>query len=106
MRPGDRSFIAVPLSPGAYALLGRKSPLWDIYPTLPRSQTFEQAEIERIKAANPGFAVVFDYPLDSRDELRFHNTHPLIDTYIRDHFDALTGYRQDPAYHLYKSRSP
>ena len=104
--PGDRSFIAVPLQPGAYATLGRKAPLWDIYPSLPRSSAFEQAEIARIKAANPGFALVFDYPLDGRDALRFRNTHPLTDAYIRDNFDAVTGYQLDPAYQLYKSRGP
>jgi hypothetical protein len=104
--PGDRAFIAAPFWPGAYATLERKSPMWEIYALFPRGEAFEQAEIERIRAADPGFAIVLDLPLDGRDELRFHNTHPTIDQYIRDHFDPVTGYSQNPAYQLYRSRKP
>ena len=102
--PGGRSFIAAPSWPGAYAVLGRKSPTWEIYPLYPSSEAFQQAEIEKIKAANPGFAVIFDRPLDGRAELRFRNTHPIIERYIRDYFEPLTGYAQLPAYQVYRSR--
>jgi len=98
-----RSFIATPYWPGAYALLERKSPMWEIYALFPRSQSFEQAEIERIKAADPGFALVFDFPLDGRDELRFKNTHPLIHQYILDHFEKITA-SPNPAYQIYKAK--
>lgn len=100
----DRTFIAAPLWPGAYAALGRKAPMWEIFPLFPRSENFERAEIERMKAADPAFAIVLDVPLDGRDELRFRNTHPLTDQYIRNQFQPLTGYTQNPAYQLYKSK--
>jgi hypothetical protein len=102
--PGDRSFIATPFWPGAYAVLERKSPMWEIYPLLPHSPDFEQAEIERVKAANPGFAMVIDIALDNRDELRFKNTHPLFYQYLLDNFDLLDAYTKNPAYQVYKSR--
>jgi hypothetical protein len=102
--PGDRSFIAAPFWPGAYAALTRKSPMWEIYALFPRSEAFERAELERIKAADPGFAVILDFPLDGRDALRFRDTHPMIDRYVRNHFEQLNGYTQNPAYHLYRSR--
>lgn len=101
--PEGRSFIATPFWPGAYALLERKSPMWEIYALLPRSQAFEQAEIERIKIAKPGFALVFDLPLDGRDELRFRNTHPLIHQYILDNFERLPD-SPHPAYQIYKAK--
>jgi hypothetical protein len=85
--PNGQSFIVAPFWPGAYALLGRKSPMWEIYPLWPRSQAFEQVEIERLKKAKPGFALIFDFPLDGRDELRYRNTHPLIHQYILDNFE-------------------
>ena len=101
--PDGQSFIATPFWPGAYALLERKSPMWEIYALFPRSQTFEQAEIERIKSAKPGFALILDLPLDRRDDLRFRNTHPMIHQYIRDHFERLPD-SPSPAYQIYKSK--
>jgi len=101
--PNGRSFIAAPFWPGAYALLERKSPMWEIYPILPRSSAFEKREIEHIKAARPAFVLIFDFPLDGRDELRFKNTHPLIHQYILSSFDPLP-ISQNPMYQIYKAR--
>ncbi|MCX5871523.1 MAG: hypothetical protein NTY00_13055 [Deltaproteobacteria bacterium] len=97
--PDGQSFVAWP---GAYALLERKSPIWEIYVLFPRSQAFEKAEIERIKTARPGFVLV-DLPLDGHDELRFQNTHPLIHQYILDNFEPLP-ISSNPAYQIYKAK--
>lgn len=99
-----RNFIVMPYWPGAYAVMRQKSPMWGIYLLLPRDEAFEQAEIKRIKTANPGFALVINTALDGREELRFSNTHPLIERYIREHFERLDGYTPDPAYQLYVNR--
>ncbi len=103
--PDGRSFIATPFWPGAYALLGKKSPMWEIYPLFPRNEGFQQEEIERIKIANPGFILVYDWPLDGREELRFRNTHSLIHRYIVDNFELLPD-SPNPAYQIYKPRKP
>ena len=100
--PGNRSFIVAPYFPGAYALLHKKSPMWDIYPILPRSGSFQEREIQRIKKANPGFDLIIDNALDGRDELRFSKTHSVIDQYIRDNFDRVPS--PDPVFKIYKSR--
>lgn len=99
-----QSFIATPFWPGAYSLFERKSPMWEIYALFSRSQSFELAEVERIKAAKPGFALVFDHPLDGRDELRFQNTHPLIHQYILDNFERLPD-SPNPEYKIYKAKT-
>jgi hypothetical protein len=101
--PNGQSFIATPFWPGAYALLERRSPMWEIYALFPRPKSFEQKELERIRAAAPRFALVFDAPLDGREELRFRNTHPLINQYILNNFDLLPD-SPDPAYHIYKAK--
>jgi len=85
--PSGESFIAAPFWPGAYALLERKSPMWAVYALWPRDAAFQKREIDRIKASQPAFALIFDIPLDGRDELRFANTHPIIYQYIVDNFD-------------------
>lgn len=102
--PNGQGFIATPFWPGAYPLLARRSPMWEIYALFPRSDAFERKEIERIKASKPGFAFVFDFPLDGREELRFRNTHPLIHQYILDNFDQVPS-TPNSAYQIYKARS-
>lgn len=80
------SFLAVPFWPGSYALLDRRSPTWEIYPLVRRSESFEREEVERLKGAAPAFVLIRDLALDGRDELRFRNTHPLLDRYLGTHF--------------------
>lgn len=101
--PNGRTFLAVPFWPGAYALLERPSPMWEIYALFPRSSDFEKKEIDRIRAANPGFVVVMDFPLDGREELRFKRTHPLIHGYILNHFDSVQ-HAGGPGYQIYAAR--
>ena len=101
--PNGQSFIAAPFWPGAYALLDRKSPNWEIYTAWTRPASFEKKEIERIEAARPGFAIVLDIPLDGRDELRFKNTHPLLNQYIGEHFERIPN-SPTPSYLLYKAK--
>ncbi len=101
--PNGQAFIAAPFWPGAYALLERRSPMWEIYALFPRPEAFEKKEIERIKVSKPRFAFIFDFPLDGRDELRFKNTHPLIHQYILNNFEPLPS-SHNPAYQIYKAR--
>lgn len=102
--PGDQAFIVAPFWPGAYAALGRKSPMWEIFALSPRSPAFQRAEVERIEAARPGFVLINDAPLDGREESRFARTHPIVDQYIRDHFERLDGYMPNPTFRLYRGR--
>lgn len=87
--PDGRNFVATPLWPGAYALLERKSPTWEIYGLFSRPPAFEEGEIARIEAAAPGFALVYDLALDGDEQLRFKNSHPLTYRYFADNFQRV-----------------
>jgi hypothetical protein len=103
--PNGRSFVATPLWPGAYALLKRKSPMWEIYALFPRGDEFQRQEIERIKAAKPGLVLILDVAVDGRDDLRFRNTHALIERFVRDNFDSMTIVNWPPqVFQFYRSR--
>jgi hypothetical protein len=93
----NRSFLATPFWPGAYAVLQRKSPVWEIYALFPRSAAFQEQEITRIKAADPGFVVIMDITIDGREELRYKNSHPLIERFIRDNFTPVSDLKA-PSY--------
>jgi hypothetical protein len=87
--PDGRNFVATPLWPGAYALLERKSPTWEIYGLFSRPPAFEEGEIARIEAAAPGFALVYDLALDGDEQLRFKNSHPLTYRYFAENFQRV-----------------
>lgn len=100
--PGGRSFVVVPYWPGAYALTRCKAPMYDVYPLFKRTEEFQRQEIDRIRQSDPGFAVVMDFALDQMETRRFRNTNPLIEEYIRAHFERVDGF---PAvYQVYRAR--
>jgi len=104
--PEGRSFLALPAYTTSYSIWKRKAPLYEMYTQGPRSEAFQKKEIERIKKADPGFAVVTDAPVFGRDDLRYSRAHPLIYKYIVDHFELIPRhvYTDDPAYSLYKAK--
>ena len=102
--PNGQSFMVTPFWPGAYALLERRSPVWEIYALLPRPEAFEREEIERMKASGLGFVFIFDMALDGREELRFRNTHPLMYQFVQNNFERISNL-QNPAYQIYKART-
>ncbi|WP_157956555.1 hypothetical protein [Dyella sp. C11] len=104
LAPAGRNLFVAPLMPGAYAVLGARSPTMESYTAWKRSQNFQQQELDRLKAANPGFLMIMDVPLDGRDELRYQNTHPLMDQYIKNNYEELSGYTNDPTYHIYRGK--
>lgn len=84
--PNVRLFFVTPLWPGVYSAFDRKAPVWEIYALFPRSDAFQQAEIERLRRNNPGFAVIIRFELDGKTDTYFEYTNPLIYKYVRSHF--------------------
>jgi len=84
-----QTFLVMPSWPGMYPIFKRKAPVWAVYALFPRSASFEEAEIARMDAAAPTFAVIYDHAQDGRDELRYRNTHPLLTEYINEHYDEI-----------------
>lgn len=99
-----RPFIAAPFWPGAYAVLKRKAPVWEIYALFPRSAEFQLAEIERIQKTDPGFVLILDISIDGNEQTRFRNSHSLVFEYLDSHFVSVGPYKGNPAYLVYRHR--
>lgn len=76
--------VFMPYWPGAYAVLGVKAPVWEIFALVPRSEEFQRAEIDRLAGADIGFALVSDTLLDGKPERNFGATHPILYDYLRN----------------------
>ena len=86
--PTGGTLLAAPVWPGAYALLGVKSPLWEIYPLFPRGDDFQNREIARLQRMRPTLVLINDIAVDGRDDLRYVHTHARVWNYVN------TNYRQ------------
>ncbi|AXK73108.1 hypothetical protein DWG18_13020 [Lysobacter sp. TY2-98] len=82
IKPAGRSFLAVPYWPGAYALMRQRSPMWEIYALVPRSEDEQMKEIVRIQRSNSDVAFLHGGALDGDPNQTFSKTHPLIAQYL------------------------
>ena len=80
------ALLIAPYSPTLYAVLKRRSPIWEIYLDLPETQKRQREMIEDLEAARVNNVILIDDALDGRDDLRFRNTHPLVWQYIMKEF--------------------
>lgn len=88
--PNEELLIA-PHWPTMYALIGRQSPLWQIYFLFPELPGKEKAMIDDLNAHNVRWVILGDIALDGRDELRLRNTHPLMWKYFQEEFRVVNG---------------
>lgn len=99
--PKGGAILSVPAWPGSYALLGMRSPIYEIYPLLPRSSMFQQDEIARLEKAKPALVLFNDVPIDGRSDLRYGATHPLLVDYIDSHYRLLPYAANEPSLKVY-----
>ncbi len=91
MAPTNQAIFIAPHWPGFYAILNKKSPVWQIYFLVPASIEKQENMILQMKSANTEVAIIGDVPLDGRDDLRFKNTHPLLWSYINKNYSPVSG---------------
>jgi hypothetical protein len=86
--PNEPLFIA-PHMPGLYPLLGRPSPVWDIYPIWPAEGAGDERMLSELIGHDVRWALVDDYVLDGRAELGFEFTHPKSAAYLASAFERI-----------------
>lgn len=102
--PQGQAFLSSPYWLGAYAIFGRKAPIYDIYPLFPRSPKFEEAETQRVRAAGTKLVVLDNSALDGLNERRYRSLHPLIYHYIVKNFERVRDPKFPPELEVYVAR--
>lgn len=100
IQPGG-TLLSIPVWPGAYALLGLKSPVYEIYALFPRSDVFQNREIARLQTTRPSLVLFNDIAVDGRDDLRYAKTHPRILDYIAGHYRQISSPPAEPQLKVY-----
>lgn len=105
LKSDDALFVA-PYWPMAYALLRKRSPIWEIYLLFPRTEAFQREEIADLERQRVKFAIYADIPLDGRDDLRMSVQQPLLYQYLVDNYVLLNGPALPVPYRLYRRATP
>jgi hypothetical protein len=101
--PDDVLFIA-PYYPGLYPLLGKRSPVWEIYFLWPADAERQQAIIASLESEGVRWALLFGGALEDRPELHFANSHQQVWRYLQSRFEPVRDSRPRPGYRLLRRR--
>ncbi len=96
--------MAAPHLPGAYALLGRKAPVWQTYFFFPETEERQKDMIGNMDGKSVRWVILGSGTIDGREDLRFRNTHPLVWRHIMDAFEPVQGETLPGGYQLYRRR--
>lgn len=97
----DDDLAFVPYWPGAYAVLRKTSPIWEIYGVVARSEEFQRRELALLRRNDPRAILIWNYSLDSREDLQYRQTHGLIYEFIRANFEQDKDVVKGLPYELY-----
>jgi hypothetical protein len=97
----NEAFLAEPDMAGLYAALRAKSPTWEIYALFKRNESFQLAEVERVKRANPKLVLWHDSAVDDIESRRFSTSHPLLVRYIQSNYYQVPPRFEDPSLKLF-----
>lgn len=72
-----------------YPLFARRPAVYDIFCVYPATDEEQTAMINQVIKEGPRFALISNRAIDSRNELRFSNTHPKVWAYLHREFTVL-----------------
>jgi hypothetical protein len=80
---------SVPVLVTLYPLLDRRPAVYDIFCVYPATREEQEAMIKELSATRPPLALIWNVPVDSREDLRFSRTHPLVWSYLHESMKPL-----------------
>lgn len=102
----NESILIAPLACNLYPLFHLKSPLVELYFTLPASEEKQREQIEALEAGKVDWLLISDFALEGREEHRLSGTHPLLWGYFMERFQPLTPGDLKTGYYLFHRKAP
>jgi hypothetical protein len=87
--PRTDGILVAPYWTALYPILGKESPLWEIYFLLPQPSTSQERMVGELERKNINWAIVCYNYEDGRPELEFRNTHNLLWQYLVGNFETV-----------------
>jgi hypothetical protein len=92
--------FAVPTLATLFPMVGRRSAVYDTFCVYPASEADQQMMLRSIEEQRVRLALVHDFPLDGREELRFSRTHPAVWSHLASEFEPLHLPELPAGYHV------
>jgi hypothetical protein len=89
--PPHAPILLAPNLPGLYTVLGRSSPVWDVYPIWPARGKLDDRMLDELRRHRVEWAFIQNTSVDGRQELLFRNSHPEVWSYLERNFDSAAG---------------
>ena len=88
---GDKEeyVLIAPNLPSLYPILGYKSPVWDIYMTLPNTPERQETMIDAMESKNVNWALISTAPPAAAESLTLEHAEPVLWSYLMAHFESI-----------------
>ena len=104
LAPGERILVA-PHWPALYVHLDRESPLWETYFIVPEPEERQRRMIGDLERRNVTAVLLSDLVIDSRADLHFSRTHPLVYRYLLERYVKIPVGGMPPWAHFLRRKS-
>lgn len=88
--PAGAPILMAPNLPGLYPALGRRSPVWDVYPIWPAAGRLDDRMLEELRRHRVEWAILQDAAVDGRAENEMRSTHPETWRYLEANFQPVS----------------
>ena len=105
VRTGE-SLLILPHAPGLYAVLGVRSPIWELYASLRPTEKVVQELIPSLELRRVNWLLLADVSIDDREDLKLRRTHPELWDYLTSRFEPAKAPGLPRPYRLYRRRDP
>ncbi len=85
----NEALLIIPKYPGMYAVLQRKSPIWNIYLLHQRTKEEQEKTIRTLGEQNVNWVILGDIYTKGVNNIHMRKTHNLLWEYLRSHFHTI-----------------